>query len=62
MKPIFDYYDLRRKQYEEVYGDLRFHDDLDYLSPKEEKQVGETPKEVISLTTDDEDEQPRHPS
>ena len=47
MKPIFDYYDLRRKQYEEVYGDLRFHDDLDYLSPKEEKQVGETPKEVI---------------
>ena len=34
MKPILDYYDVRRKKYEEVYGDWRFHDDSDYLSPK----------------------------
>ncbi|WOG82566.1 hypothetical protein DCAR_0101731 [Daucus carota subsp. sativus] len=61
MKPILDYYDLKRKQYEEVYGDRRFHDDSDYLSPKEENQVGEKPEEVIDLIADDEDEQPHQP-
>ncbi|KAL1824830.1 hypothetical protein ACET3Z_011608 [Daucus carota] len=30
-------------------------------SPKEENKVVEAPEEVIDLTTDDEDEQPRHP-
>ena len=31
MKPILYYCDIRRKQYEEVYGDWRFHDDSNYL-------------------------------
>ncbi|KAL1810692.1 hypothetical protein ACET3Z_020757 [Daucus carota] len=61
MKPILDYYDLRRIKYEEIYGDWRFHDDSDYLSPKEENQVGEKPEEVIDLTAGDEYEQPRQP-
>ena len=30
-------------------------------SPKEENKVVEAPEKVIDLTTDDEDEQPRHP-
>ncbi|WOG95311.1 hypothetical protein DCAR_0414625 [Daucus carota subsp. sativus] len=61
LNPVYDYYDLREKQYKDVYGDWRMHDDSDYLNNIEEEQVDVAPDDVIDLTADDEDEQPRQP-
>ena len=62
LEPICDYYDLRKKRYERVYGDWKMHDDSDYLSLVEEEQVNEAPvDEVIDLTANDEEKQPRQP-
>ena len=38
------------------------HDDSDYLSTVEEEQVDAAVDDVIDLTADDKDEQPRQPS
>ena len=38
------------------------HDDSDYLSTVEEEQVDAAADDVIDLTADDKDEQPRQPS
>ncbi|KAL1826510.1 hypothetical protein ACET3Z_004922 [Daucus carota] len=60
LEPNYEYYNLRERKYREVYGDWRFHDDADYLSPVEEDQAEATADEVINLTADDEDDQPSH--
>ncbi|KAL1826640.1 hypothetical protein ACET3Z_005052 [Daucus carota] len=46
LKPISDYYDLRERQYKDIYGDWRFHDNSYYLNPVEEEQVDVAPHEV----------------
>ena len=63
LKLVYEYHDLREKQYRDVYGDWRFHDDSNYLSPIEEEQDDVEPdNKVIDLTAGDEDKHPQQTS
>ena len=61
MEPILKYHTLRKKEFDETYGNGLVHDDSDYPNPKEKNQGGDAPEEVVDLTADDEDDQPRQP-
>ncbi|WOG81886.1 hypothetical protein DCAR_0101042 [Daucus carota subsp. sativus] len=63
MEPILNYHTLRKRDFDERYGNWVMHDDSDYLFPEEEEdQIDEFLDDVIDLTADDEVEQPQQTS
>ncbi|WOG86518.1 hypothetical protein DCAR_0205729 [Daucus carota subsp. sativus] len=64
MEPILNYHTLRKREFDERYGNWIMHDDSDYLFPEEEEedQIDELPNDVIDLTADDEVKQPQQTS